>query len=113
LRAEQRVEEIGRLPGLERGVGLVVYLVQFGLKELDLLVGLLLESRIDLPDRLVLLLVEALVPPYHEVGCLGAIASAAARTTTATRLRIAPSPDQTDERLYACLVDAVEETIMR
>ena len=40
--------------------------------ELDLLAGLLLEGGDDLPDRLVLLGVVALIPPHHEVGGLGA-----------------------------------------
>ena len=39
--------------------------------EFDLLAGLLLESRNDLPDRLVLLRVVAFVPPDDEIGGLG------------------------------------------
>jgi hypothetical protein len=42
------------------------------LDELDLLAGLLLEGGDDLPDRGVLLLVEALVPPDDKVGGPGA-----------------------------------------
>ena len=42
------------------------------LDELDLLAGLLLEGGDDLPDRLVLLGVAALLPPHHEVGGPGA-----------------------------------------
>ena len=40
--------------------------------ELDLLAGLLLEGGDDLPDRRVLLGVESLLPPDHEVGGPGA-----------------------------------------
>ena len=47
-------------------------LVLRGLDELDLLAGLLLEGGDDLRDRLVLLGVEALLPPDHEVGGPGA-----------------------------------------
>jgi hypothetical protein len=39
--------------------------------EFDLLAGLLLESRNDLPDSLVLLRVVAFVPPNDEIGGLG------------------------------------------
>ena len=42
----------------------------FGLDQLDLLSGVLLERRDDLGDRLVLLGVEPLLPPHHEVGGL-------------------------------------------
>ena len=53
-------------------MGLVEHLVLCGLDELDLLAGLLLEGGDDLRDRLVLLGVEALLPPHHEVGGPGA-----------------------------------------
>ena len=43
-----------------------------GEDELDLLAGLLLEGGDDLPDRRVLLGVEALLPPDDEVGGPGA-----------------------------------------
>ena len=59
------------------------------LVELDLLAGLLLEGGDDLPDRRVLLGVEALLPPHHEVGGPGAErrqASAAARTNVPMRM---------------------------
>ena len=36
--------------------------------EFDLLAGVLLEGGDDLPDRLVLLGVEPLLPPHHEIG---------------------------------------------
>ena len=36
--------------------------------ELDLLAGVLLEGRDDLPERLVLLGVVPLLPPHHQVG---------------------------------------------
>jgi hypothetical protein len=39
-----------------------------GLDELDLLAALLLERCDDRTDRLVLLRVEPLLPPHHEVG---------------------------------------------
>ena len=39
--------------------------------ELDLLAGLLLEGGDDLPERRLLLGVEALFPPHHEVGGAG------------------------------------------
>jgi hypothetical protein len=41
-------------------------------RKFDLLVGLLLECGDDLRDRLVLLRVEALLPPHHEIGTAGA-----------------------------------------
>ena len=64
--------EVGRLPGLDRRYELVRKLL-FGMEdELDLLARLLLEGRDDLPDRLVLLRVVALIPPHDEVGGLGA-----------------------------------------
>jgi hypothetical protein len=70
LSADERVQEIRRRPGLERGVGLVEHLVHRGLNEFDVLAGLLLERGDDLPDRLVFLLVEAFVPPDDQIGGL-------------------------------------------
>ena len=64
--------EVGRLAGLERRHDLVRKLLLWMEDELDLLAGLLLEGGDDLPDRLVLLGVVALLPPHHEVGGPGA-----------------------------------------
>ena len=64
--------EVGRLPCLERCLDFVR---QLGLRiedELDLLTCVLLEGGDDLPYRLVLLRVEPLFPPHHEIGGAGA-----------------------------------------
>ena len=63
--------EVGRLSGLDRRHELVRKLLLGMEDELDLLAGLLLEGRDDLPDRLVLLGVVAFIPPHDEVGGLG------------------------------------------
>jgi hypothetical protein len=60
--------EVGRPVGFERGYDLVRKLLQGIGGDLDPLAGLLLESGDDLPDRLVLLRIVALLPPHHEVG---------------------------------------------
>jgi hypothetical protein len=65
------VQKVGRLPSRERGSGLVVHLILPRLNELDLLAASLLEGGDDLPNRLVLLGVEPLLPLHHEVGGLG------------------------------------------
>jgi hypothetical protein len=60
--------EVGRPPRLDRWHELAGKLRIRVKRELDLLAGLMLEGCDDFPDRLVLLSVVALVPPYHEVG---------------------------------------------
>ena len=73
VEANAKVEsEVGRLAGLERRQKLVRSLRRVMEDELDLLAGLLLEGGDDLPERRVLLGVEALLPPHHEVGGPGA-----------------------------------------
>jgi hypothetical protein len=65
VRAEQ---EIRWLPSRNRGERLGLNIIEGWLFELDLFSGLLLEGGDDFPDRLVLLRVEPLLPPHHEVG---------------------------------------------
>ena len=65
-------QEIGRLPDFDRGLDLDLAIIVRGEVELDLLAGFLLEGGDDLPDRLVLLVVVALLPPHDEVGGTGA-----------------------------------------
>jgi hypothetical protein len=60
--------EVRRLAGLERRIDRLWMLVPWMQDQLDLLAGLLLEGGDDLPDRLVLLRVVALIPPHDEVG---------------------------------------------
>ena len=61
-------QEVRGLPRLERRLGPIEHLILRGLDELDLLAGLLLKGRDDLPDCRVLLGVVALLPPDDEVG---------------------------------------------
>ena len=49
-------------------MGFIEDFILCGLHELDLLAALLLKGGDDFPDRLVLLGVEPLLPPHHEVG---------------------------------------------
>src|SRR5262245_49584090 len=64
--------KVRRLVGLERRHRLGRKLLFFVQCEVDSLAALLLEGRDDLPDRIVLLLVAALLPPYYEIGGAGA-----------------------------------------
>jgi hypothetical protein len=71
LRKIEAEGEVGRPPGRERRLDLVRKLVGIQNK-LDLLAAVLLERCDDLPDRLLLLWVIALIPPDDEVGGLRA-----------------------------------------
>jgi hypothetical protein len=69
---EDAEDEVRRLSRLDRRHDLVRKLL-FGMQnELDLLAGLPLEGGDDLPDRVVLLRVVALIPPHDKVGALHA-----------------------------------------
>jgi hypothetical protein len=63
-------QEIGRLSGRNRGDDLGFDVVVRRQIELDLLPAMLLEGGDDLPDRRILLGVEALLPQHDEVGGL-------------------------------------------
>jgi hypothetical protein len=64
---EAAEQKVGRLSGSERCLGPLLDLGLFGLDQLDLFAGVLLEGGHDLGDRLVGLGKEPLVPPHHEV----------------------------------------------
>jgi hypothetical protein len=68
LEAEQ---EVGRLPRLDCGLNLVRQIGLLVKDQLDLLAGLLLERGDGLPNGLILVGIEALLPPDYEVSALG------------------------------------------
>jgi hypothetical protein len=79
------IQKVGRAPDRERRLGFIEDFILCGLDELDPLAGVLLERGDDLPDRLVLLGVEALLPPLTRSA---AFAPSGARTSAAVRTRI-------------------------
>jgi hypothetical protein len=72
VRPRSRIYEVRRLPGCKRRLEFAEDFLLPWLDELDVLAGFLLEGGNDIGDRFVLLGIEALLPPDHEVGALGA-----------------------------------------